>query len=193
MAVTLHRDQSSLKGNATAPSCPSPGRSPLVWVGRCLLKGVAVPRPVILDCDPGHDDALAILLAAASPALDLLAVTTVAGNQVVEKTAVNAARVCAMAGLRDVPVAAGCSRPLRGELRIAEEIHGVTGLDGPGSWEGGEVELSPLHAVELMRQIIVRSAEPVTVVGTGPLTNIATLITEYPEVKDRLASVVFMG
>lgn len=95
-----------------------------------------MPVPVILDCDPGHDDAFNILLAAAHPAIDLLAITTVAGNQTLEKTTLNARRVCAAAGIRGVPIAAGRDRPLHGPPRVAENIHGGSGLDGPGFGEG---------------------------------------------------------
>src|SRR5579859_5427086 len=87
--------------------------------------------PVLLDCDPGHDDAFAIILAAASPAIDLLGITTVAGNQALPKTTLNARRVCTAAGITSVPIAAGRAQPLHGRLRVAADIHGETGLDGP--------------------------------------------------------------
>src|SRR5262250_1617957 len=86
---------------------------------------------IVLDCDPGHDDAIAILLAARAPSLKLEAITTVAGNQIVEKTSRNALRVCSLAGIRDVPIAAGMDRPLVREQRVAADIHGESGLDGP--------------------------------------------------------------
>ena len=88
-------------------------------------------HPVIVDCDPGHDDALALLLAVGDPRLRLLGVTTVAGNQTLDKTTRNALRILALAGVDDVPVAAGCDRPLVGDLSVAEDIHGPSGLDGP--------------------------------------------------------------
>src|SRR3712207_5997920 len=88
-------------------------------------------QKVILDCDPGHDDALAILLAARSPVLDLRAITIVAGNQTLEKTVNNALRVCEFAGITDIPIAAGHDRPLVRDQIIAEDIHGASGLDGP--------------------------------------------------------------
>ena len=90
-----------------------------------------MPQKIILDCDPGHDDAMAILLANASPAIDLLAITTVAGNQTLPRTTLNARRVCSRAGIRGVPVAAGCDRPLVREQRVAANIHGESGLEGP--------------------------------------------------------------
>ena len=92
--------------------------------------------PVLLDCDPGHDDAFAIMLAAASPAIDLLGITTVAGNQTLPKTTLNARRVCTVAGITSVPIAAaGRAQPLHGQLRAAADIHGETGLDGPAFGE----------------------------------------------------------
>ena len=89
------------------------------------------PSRVVLDCDPGHDDAIAILLAAASPALELLAITTVAGNQSLEKVTLNARRICSVAGIDHIPIAAGCDRPLMRDRIAADAIHGASGLDGP--------------------------------------------------------------
>ncbi|MFC0529569.1 nucleoside hydrolase [Phytohabitans kaempferiae] len=148
--------------------------------------------PIILDCDPGHDDALAIMLAAADPRLDLLAITTVAGNTTLDKATLNARRVCTIAGISGVPVAAGCDAPLAGELRIADDIHGASGLDGP---EFGEpaVPLAGEHAVALTRRLLLDHPEPVTLVPTGPLTNIATLLRDHPEVAPRIREIVLMG
>ncbi|MEU8520781.1 nucleoside hydrolase [Streptomyces sp. NBC_01216] len=153
-----------------------------------------MPVPVILDCDPGHDDAFNILLAAAHPAVDLLAVTTVAGNQSLEKTTLNARRVCAAAGIDDVPVAAGRAGPLHGSPRVAENIHGRTGLDGPG-WGAGEpgVPQDPRDALTLIRDTLLARPEPVTLVPTGPLTNIATLLLAHPELAPRIERIVLMG
>jgi purine nucleosidase/pyrimidine-specific ribonucleoside hydrolase len=148
--------------------------------------------PVILDCDPGHDDALALLLAVGDPRLRLLGVTTVAGNQTLEKTTRNALRMLALAGVDDVPVAAGCDRPLVGALTVAADIHGSSGLDGPDlDIPAGEVE--DVHAVELMRRLIETSAEPVTLIATGPLTNVALLLRRHPEVIPSVRRIVFMG
>ncbi|GIF26321.1 pyrimidine-specific ribonucleoside hydrolase RihA [Paractinoplanes tereljensis] len=147
---------------------------------------------MILDCDPGHDDALALLLAAGDARVRLLGVTTVAGNQTLEKTTRNALKMLALAGVADVPVAAGCDRPLVGELTVAEDIHGSSGLDGPDlDVPVGEVE--EVHAVELMRRLITGSAEPVTLIATGPLTNVALLLRTHPEVIPNVRRVVFMG
>ncbi|MGN9845962.1 nucleoside hydrolase [Nonomuraea sp. H19] len=148
--------------------------------------------PVILDCDPGHDDAIAIILAAADPAIDLLAITTVAGNQTLEKTTLNARRVCTVAGIEGVPIAAGCARPLIRPLRIADDVHGASGLDGPAFPEP-TVEVVDEHAVELMHRILTGHGEPVTLVPTGPLTNVALLLTRYPEDAARIREIVLMG
>jgi purine nucleosidase len=147
---------------------------------------------VIIDCDPGHDDALALLLAAGDPRLRLLGVTTVAGNQTLDKTTRNAQRILALAGASGVPVAAGCDRPLVGELTVADDIHGASGLDGP-DLDGPVAALAEGHAVELMRRLIAESPEPVTLIATGPLTNVALLLRTHPTVAARLHRIVFMG
>lgn len=150
-----------------------------------------VGTPIILDCDPGHDDAIAILLAASHPAVELLAITTVAGNQTLDKCTLNARRVCTVAGL-SVPIARGAAGPLSGELVVAPEIHGESGLDGP-SWPAPTVEVSDEPAVELMRRGLLAHPVPVTLVPTGPLTNIAELLTSYPEVRPKIREIVLMG
>lgn len=147
--------------------------------------------PVVLDCDPGHDDAVAILLAAAHPEIDLLAITTVAGNQTLEKCTRNVTRVCTLAGI-DVPVAAGADRPLVREPRVAADIHGETGLDGPAFPEP-TVEVLATSAVDLLRETLTAHPEPVTLVPTGPLTNVATLLDRHPDVRERIAEIVLMG
>ncbi|MBW5485898.1 nucleoside hydrolase [Streptomyces bambusae] len=148
--------------------------------------------PIIIDCDPGHDDALAIMLAAGDPGVELLAVTTVAGNQTVEKTTLNARRVCTVAGISGVPIAAGCAKPLIQRLRVADDVHGVSGLDGPRFPEP-TVEAEAEHAVELLHRVLTGHPEPVTLVPTAPLTNIALLLTRYPEVAGRIREIVLMG
>jgi inosine-uridine nucleoside N-ribohydrolase len=148
--------------------------------------------PIILDCDPGHDDAIAIMLAAGDPAVELLAITTVAGNQTLEKTTLNALRVCTLAGIHDVPVAPGCARPLTQPLRIADDVHGETGLDGPRFGEPA-VQALDEHAVDVMHRLLQDHPEPVTIVPTGPLTNIALLLTRYPEDGPRIREIVLMG
>src|SRR3954453_10757185 len=148
--------------------------------------------PIILDCDPGHDDAVALLLAAGNDAIDLLAVTTVAGNCPLELATLNARRVAALAGLDGVPIAAGAAGPLRGELVTAPDIHGETGLDGY-ELTTGEVPLDPRGALELMADTLEAAAEPVTLVPTGPLTNVALLLQARPDLRERIGEIVLMG
>jgi len=148
--------------------------------------------PTILDCDPGHDDMVAILLAAAHPRIDLLAITTVAGNGTLERTSYNARAVCSMAGIREVPIAAGAPGPLVGSLRTAPDVHGESGLDG-AELPSPDVELVAEHAVELMARLLREGPGPVTLVPTGPLTNIALLLRTFPDAATRIREVVLMG
>jgi len=148
-------------------------------------------RPILIDCDPGHDDAIALMLAAASPAVDLLAVTTVAGNTTLDKTTANAIRVLDLLEV-DIPVAAGADRPLVRDLVVAEYVHGPSGLDGPvlrPPSRGPE----PMHAVELIARTVRESAAPITLVPIGPLTNIALFIALHPELLDGVERIVLMG
>jgi inosine-uridine nucleoside N-ribohydrolase len=131
-----------------------------------------VRTPILLDCDPGHDDAIAILLTLASPEVELLGVTTVAGNQSLEKTTANAIRVLELAGRGDVPVAAGADRPLAREPRFAANVHGETGLDGPALPPAQGLPVAE-HAVDFLAE---RLAPGVVLVATGPLTNVALLL-----------------
>ncbi|NUL30376.1 nucleoside hydrolase [Streptomyces lunaelactis] len=151
-----------------------------------------MPVPIIIDCDPGHDDAIAIMLAAGDPAIDLLAITTVAGNQTVEKTTLNARRVCTVAGITGVPIAAGCAQPLVQPLLVADDVHGDSGMDGPQFAEP-TVDVVPEHAVDLMYRILTEHPEPVTLVPTAPLTNIALLLTRYPDAAEHIREIVLMG
>src|SRR6202035_1579636 len=125
-------------------------------------------RKIILDCDPGHDDAMAILLAHGNPEIELLAITTVAGNQTLDKTSLNARRVCTVAGIPDMPIEAGCARPLIRELKTAAYIHGESGLDGPAFGEP-TVPLDERHAVDLIIELVVHSSGDVMIVPTAPL------------------------
>ena len=143
--------------------------------------------PILLDCDPGHDDAIALLLALGSPELEVRGVTTVAGNQTLEKTTANALRVLEHVGREDVPVAAGADRPLLRDPHVAANVHGETGLDGPDlpPPRGKPVDQ---HAVDFLAERI----EPgVVLVPVGPLTNVALLLARYPE--KRPDRIVLMG
>jgi inosine/uridine nucleosidase len=143
------------------------------------------PLPILLDCDPGHDDAVAILLAAGRPdAIELRAVTTVGGNAELEKVTLNARKVLTLAGVIDVPVAAGAAGPRSGDLMTALDVHGKSGLDGADLPEPA-MELDSRGAVELM---VDRG--PATVVATGPLTNVAALLERSPET---VHEIVWMG
>ena len=150
------------------------------------------PTPVIMDVDPGHDDAVALMLACGSPKLDLLAVTTVAGNVALDKTTRNALRILSLIGRNDVPVAAGASSPLERSLVTAEDIHGESGLDGPEIPEA-TFEPDERGAVQLMADTLRSAPELVTLIPTGPLTNIALFFREHPDLKDRIAHVSLMG
>jgi purine nucleosidase len=150
------------------------------------------PKPVILDVDPGHDDAVAIMLACGAPELDLLAVTTVAGNVPLEKTTRNVVRVLSLTGHTGVPVAAGASSPLRRPLHTAENIHGESGLDGP-EIPDPSFEHDERSATELIADTVRGASEPVTIIPTGPLTNVATFLREHPELKGRVAHISLMG
>ncbi|QIZ78327.1 pyrimidine-specific ribonucleoside hydrolase RihA [Ferrimonas lipolytica] len=151
-----------------------------------------MPRPIIVDCDPGHDDAIALILAMASPELKPLAVTTSAGNQTPDKTLNNALRILTLLGRSDVAVAGGAIKPLARELIIADNVHGETGLDGPALPQPSFAP-QPLTAVELMAAKIRQSAQPVTLVPTGPLTNIALLLASHPELHQNIERIVLMG
>jgi inosine-uridine nucleoside N-ribohydrolase len=153
---------------------------------------VTAPHRVVLDCDPGHDDAMAILLAAASPAIDLRAITTVAGNQTLERTTLNARRVCSVAGITGVPIAAGCDRPLHREPIVAAEIHGASGLDGV-EWAEPTVGIDPRHAVEVILSEAAAAPDGLTLVAVGPLTNLATALRRDPVLTDRLERIAIMG
>ena len=152
------------------------------------------PRRIIIDTDPGQDDAVAILLALASPEeIEVLGITAVAGNVPLPLTARNARIVCELAGRRDIPVFAGCDRPLERPLVTAEHVHGRTGLDGPVLPEP-TMALEDGHAVEFIVNTL--RAEPpgtVTLCPLGPLTNIASAFREAPDIVDRVAEIVLMG
>jgi inosine-uridine nucleoside N-ribohydrolase len=149
-------------------------------------------QKVILDCDPGHDDALAILLAAHHPALELLAITTVAGNQSVEKTSLNALKVCSLAQLEHIPVARGMSQPLLRSVHYAADIHGESGLDGP-ALPKPSFALFPIHAVDLLIDLLLNSAGDIILIPTGPLTNIAVAMRREPAIIPKIRAISLMG
>jgi purine nucleosidase len=155
--------------------------------------GDPVPQKIILDCDPGHDDAIALLLAHGNPSIELLAVTTVVGNQTLEKVTRNALSVARVAGITGVPFAAGCARPLVRAVEVAPDIHGESGLDGP-VLPAPTLPLDPRHAVDLIIDTIM-AHEPgtVTLVPTGGLTNIALAARKEPRIVPRVKEVVLMG
>ena len=149
-------------------------------------------RKIIMDCDPGHDDAIAIILAAVQPTLEILAITTVSGNAEIEKTTDNALKICDLVSLTDVMVSKGASEPLVRLRETAPGIHGDSGLDGPElpvpsrSW-------SEEHGADTIIRLVKESTEPVTILPTGPLTNIALALTKAPEIKENIEEIVLMG
>ncbi|MDO5710140.1 MAG: nucleoside hydrolase [Micrococcales bacterium] len=152
-----------------------------------------MPHKIILDCDPGHDDVIALLLAQGSPEIELLAVTTVVGNQTLDKVTRNALAVARVAGLADVPIAAGCPRPLVRDIEVAPAIHGESGLDGPELPKPLR-DVDPRHGVDLIIETVM-AHEPgtVTLVPTGGLTNIAMAVRREPRIAERVKEVVLMG
>lgn len=150
-------------------------------------------RKIIIDTDPGQDDAVAILLALASPELEVLGITCVAGNVPLNLTQKNARIICELAGQTTVPVLAGCDRPMTRKLVTAEHVHGKTGLDGI-TLPDPTMPLDPRHAVDFLIETL--RAEPegsVTLCPLGPLTNIATAFERAPDIIPRVAEIVLMG
>ena len=147
--------------------------------------------PVILDGDPGHDDAIGWTLAQGSGRFDILAVTSCSGNVGIEKTTYNALRVCTLLGI-DAPIAEGCPHPLTNDVMNAPSVHGESGLDGPALPEPS-MQVSSLGAVELMAKVLRESPEPVTIIPTGPETNVAALLLAHPELKPKIKQISLMG
>lgn len=149
-------------------------------------------QKIILDCDPGHDDAVAILLAANSPQLELLGVTVTSGNQTLENTRRNACHVLQWVGKEEIPIYAGCDRPMVRDKMIAADIHGSTGLDGPvfpplrKTWE-------PEHAVSYLIRTLLDSDGDITMVTTGPMTNLAMALRLEPRIAEKIRRIVLMG
>lgn len=147
---------------------------------------------IILDCDPGHDDAIAILLAAGNPNIDLLGITTVSGNHNVENVTRNALAVCTAYGIK-VPVARGAAGPLTIDQVLAAEVHGVTGLDGP-VLPPASFDLDKRHAVDfIIETVMTHEPKTITLVPVGPYTNIALAVRKEPRIVERVKSVIVMG
>jgi len=153
------------------------------------------PRPIIVDCDPGQDDAIALLIALASPeALHVLGVTCVAGNVPLTRTQTNARRVCVLADRADLPVFAGCAAPLLRPLTTAEAVHGQSGLDGSGLPEEPSMPLRERHAVDFIVDTCLSAADGgITLCVLGPMTNIAMAMTKAPGIVAKIREIVFMG
>ena len=147
--------------------------------------------PIIIDCDPGHDDALMLMLAFGSGRFDVKAVTTSAGNQTQEKTLGNALKILTLIDA-NVPVYRGAEKPLFRNLIIADYVHGETGLDGP-SLPTPTIQPQALSAVEGIAEILSGCDEKITIVPTGPLTNIATFLLAYPHLKEKIERISLMG
>ncbi|WP_040167230.1 nucleoside hydrolase [Microbacterium gorillae] len=149
--------------------------------------------PVIIDCDPGHDDAFALWLALGSDALDVRAVTAVGGNVDLAHTANNARVVLSVAGVSDIPVAAGAAGPLARVLETAEGIHGANGLGGPAVLPEPTFALEERDAQTLFADVLTAAEEPVAIIATGPITNVAILLRDRPDLHERIREIVWMG
>jgi purine nucleosidase len=151
------------------------------------------PRKIIIDTDPGQDDAAAIMLALGSPELEILGITTVAGNVPLPRTSTNARIILEFCGRTDIKVFAGADRPIARPLVTAEHVHGKTGLDGPELHEP-QMSLQPQHAVDFIIETLKREAAgTVTLCTLGPLTNIALALEKAPEIAGRVRELVMMG
>ncbi len=151
------------------------------------------PRPIIIDTDPGQDDAIAILTALASPELDVLGISCVAGNVPLELTVRNARILCEIAGRPDMTITAGCSRPMVRELITAEEVHGATGIDGP-EWDEPTMAISDRHAVDWIVDTLMAARDgEITLCPVGPLTNIAMAMVKEPAIVPKIREIVLMG
>ena len=149
-------------------------------------------RKVIIDTDPGQDDAMAILLALGSPELDVLGITCVAGNTRLPAVLRNARIICELAGRSDMKIFPGCDRPMVRELVTAEHVHGPTGLDGP-EWDEPTMPLQEQHAVDWLVETLMAAEEPITLCPVGPLTNIAMAMVREPRILPNIREIVSMG
>lgn len=148
--------------------------------------------PVIVDCDPGHDDAIALVTALASEQLQILGITAAPGNQTVEKTSENIRKILELCHREEIPVAKGRTAPLMQSLQVGKELHGETGMDGP-ILPPVRMKLSELTAAELMAELIEQSPRPVTLIVTGPCTNVAVLLLAYPHLRFKIEKISLMG
>ncbi|GAA0133359.1 nucleoside hydrolase [Paenibacillus sp. YSY-4.3] len=152
----------------------------------------ATRRKIILDCDPGIDDAMAIILAAYSPHIDLLGITTVAGNVSVEKTTRNALCLCELVGVEHVPVAQGARQPLVRKSVFADYVHGDSGIGGI-HLPPPQKEIVPEHGVDFIIRTLMESEGDITLVAIGPLTNVALALRKQPEIAAKIQEIVIMG
>lgn len=149
-------------------------------------------KKIILDCDPGHDDAIMMFMALASDKVKVMGITTSAGNQTPDKTFLNARKLLALANREDIIVARGADKPIKRDLIIADYVHGDSGLDG-ADLPDPTVPESEIKALDLWAKILSESEEKVTIVATGPLTNVAIFLLTYPELKEKIELISFMG
>ena len=152
-------------------------------------------KKIIIDCDPGHDDAVAIMLASAHGDIDVLGITCVAGNATLENTTLNALKICSLIGKSNTPIFAGADKPLFYPLVTAEHVHGKSGLDT----DGEDIKISDgysindMHAVDFIIKTCHEQTQPIYLCPLGPLTNIALAITKDPSIKSKIKEIVFMG
>ena len=152
-------------------------------------------KKIILDCDPGHDDAVAIMLAAAHNDIEILGITCVAGNANLDNTKINALKICSLIGKTNIPIFGGAAKPLSYELVTAAHVHGKSGLDT----DGAPIDILPgyriqkMHAVDFIIKTCHEQNEPIYLCPVGPLTNIALALQKDPSIKDKIKEIVFMG
>ena len=152
-------------------------------------------KKIILDCDPGHDDAVAIMLAAAHEDIEILGITCVAGNATLHNTTTNALKICSLIGRTDIPIYAGASKPLKYELVTAAHVHGKSGLDTDGhpiSINYG-YKIQQMHAVDFIIETCKREKDPIYLCPVGPLTNIALALQKDPSITNKIKEIIFMG
>ena len=154
-----------------------------------------LPKKIILDCDPGHDDAVAIMLAVASDEIDLLGITCVGGNATLENTKLNTLKICSLLNRKDIPIYSGASKPLVYDLVTAEHVHGKSGLDNDGEEIKVDEDhfIQELNAVDYIIKTCKTSEEKIYLCPTGPLTNIALSLKKDPSIKEKIKEIVFMG